>query len=165
MLPSWLNFVTGAYFAGVQADPDRVRGYVDEIGLEDISTYCKNNLRAFPYAQEPNVSLTERGLVAISAGFSKIHSVLYFCCKMTNATASSPWRSETVPSGTRLVVNAARLETKWYLWMSSCSVSYGACLLLAQRFPRVRVIQTLDQKVSQSRNSSYTEQWQHGGST
>ncbi|XP_047269317.1 protein TRANSPORT INHIBITOR RESPONSE 1-like [Capsicum annuum] len=134
---NWLNFVTGAYFAGVQADPDRVqinvqikrevRGYVDEIGVEDISTYCKNNLRAFPYAQEPNVSLTERGLVAISAGFSKIHSVLYFCCKMTNATASSPWRSETVPSGTRLVVNAARLETKWYLWMSSCSVYRAGC--------------------------------------
>ncbi|KAM3376561.1 GRR1-like protein 1 [Capsicum galapagoense] len=91
MLPSRLNFVTGTYFAGIQADPDkcagtkyqlifslichehhslmsfilshdtiripdlgmmitqsyklqrmRVRGYVDEIGLEDIDTYCKD---------------------------------------------------------------------------------------------------------------------------
>ncbi|KAM3267376.1 hypothetical protein P3S67_032426 [Capsicum chacoense] len=93
MLPSRLNFVTGTYFAGIQADPDkcagtkyqlifslichehhslmsfilshdtiripdlgmmitqsyklqrmRVRGYVDEIGLEDIDTYCLHSV-------------------------------------------------------------------------------------------------------------------------
>ncbi|PHT61718.1 hypothetical protein T459_34440 [Capsicum annuum] len=81
------------------------------------------------------------------------------------STASSPWRSKTAPSATRLLVNAARMETMRYLWMSSCSLSYGACLLIDQKLPRVRVIRTRDQKVSQLRNSSYTGQWQDGGST
>lgn len=38
-----------------------------------------------------------------------------------------------------LLANAAKLETMRSLWMSSCSVSYGACKLLGQKLPRLNV--------------------------
>ncbi|KAH6796513.1 F-box/RNI-like superfamily protein [Perilla frutescens var. hirtella] len=38
-----------------------------------------------------------------------------------------------------LLANAAKLETMRSLWMSSCSVSFGACKLLAQKIPRLNV--------------------------
>lgn len=59
-----------------------------------------------------------------------------------------------------LLANAAKLETMQYLCMSSCSVSYGACKLLDERVIRIQ-----SQRVSPSRNSTYTGQWQDGGST
>ncbi|XP_077240551.1 protein TRANSPORT INHIBITOR RESPONSE 1-like [Tasmannia lanceolata] len=38
-----------------------------------------------------------------------------------------------------LLANAAKFETMRSLWMSSCSVSFGACKLLAQKMPRLNV--------------------------
>lgn len=212
--------------------------YIKDTGLEEIANYCKEleELRVFPsdpYVQEPNVSLTERGLVAVSVGCPKLQSVLYFCYQMTNGAlvtiarnrpnltrfrlcfikpqtadyltlgpldadfggivhqckgllrlslsglltdrvfhyigvhakklemfsvafvGNSDLRLHYVLSGCEslckleirdfpfdgkaLLVNAARLDTMRYLWMSSCSVSYGACKLLAQKLPRVNV--------------------------
>ncbi|CAA3033313.1 Hypothetical predicted protein, partial [Olea europaea subsp. europaea] len=44
------------------------------------------------------------------------------------------------PFGDRaLLANAAKLETMRSLWMSSCSVSYGACKLLGQKMPNLNV--------------------------
>ncbi|CAA0828157.1 Protein TRANSPORT INHIBITOR RESPONSE 1 [Striga hermonthica] len=67
-----------------------VLDYIEDSGLEAISASCKdlNELRVFPsdpFGAEPNVSLTERGLVSISAGCPKLESVLYFCRQMSNA--------------------------------------------------------------------------------
>ncbi|KAH0658052.1 hypothetical protein KY289_026800 [Solanum tuberosum] len=44
-----------------------------------MDNYCKdltlkNLIREFPYVQEPDVSLTERGLVAFSAGSTRFYS-------------------------------------------------------------------------------------------
>nr|XP_016444979.1 PREDICTED: protein TRANSPORT INHIBITOR RESPONSE 1-like [Nicotiana tabacum] len=38
-----------------------------------------------------------------------------------------------------LLSNAAKLESMRSLWMSSCSVSFGACKLLGQKLPRLNV--------------------------
>ncbi|OVA15070.1 F-box domain [Macleaya cordata] len=38
-----------------------------------------------------------------------------------------------------LLANAGKLETMRSLWMSSCSVSFGACKLLGQKMPRLNV--------------------------
>lgn len=38
-----------------------------------------------------------------------------------------------------LLGNAAKLETMRSLWISSCSISYGACKLLQQKMPRLNV--------------------------
>ncbi|XP_015162555.1 protein TRANSPORT INHIBITOR RESPONSE 1-like [Solanum tuberosum] len=155
-----------------------------------MDNYCKdltlkNLIREFPYVQEPDVSLTERGLVAFSAGSTRFYSfaamvVIARNChhpSLQGITATSPfWR----PYGSRvslhlahakklkmlssgecnlglhsgfeshckvetrdspfgddkaLLVSAARLETMQYLWMSSCSISNGACELQDQEIP------------------------------
>lgn len=186
-----------------------------------------------PFDVEPNVALTEQGLVSVSEGCPKLQSVLYFCRQMSNAALltiarnrpnmtrfrlciiepripdyltlqpldegfgaivkhckdlqrlslsglltdrvfeyigtyakklemlSVAFAGETdlglhhvlsgceslrkleirdCPFGDKaLLANAAKLETMRSLWMSSCSVSFGACKLLGQKMPRVNV--------------------------
>lgn len=215
-----------------------VLDYIEDVGLEALAACCKDltELRVFPsdpFAAEPNVSLTERGLVSVSEGCPKLQSVLYFCRQMTNAalvTVAKNRPSMTcfrlciiepqapdyqtlqpldlgfgaivenykdlrrlslsglltdrvfeyigtygkkiemlsvafagdsdlglhhVLSGCErlckleirdcsfgdkaLLANAAKLETMRSLWMSSCSVSFGACKLLGQKMPRLNV--------------------------
>ena len=212
--------------------------YIEDSGLEALADTCKDlrELRVFPsepYGPEPNVSLTEQGLVSVSEGCPKLQSVLYFCRQMTNAALVTIARNR--PNMTRfrlcimeprtpdyltnqpldvgfgaivehckdlqrfslsglltdrcfeyignygkklemlsvafagdtdlalhhvlsgcdslrkleirdcpfgdkaLLANAAKLETMRSLWMSSCLVSFGACKLLAQKFPKLNV--------------------------
>ncbi|KAI0504349.1 hypothetical protein KFK09_015301 [Dendrobium nobile] len=214
-----------------------VMDLIEDVGLEAVASSCKHieELRVFPfdpYDAEP-VSLTERGLVSVSAGCPMLRSVLYFCRQMTNAALitiamNSPSLTcfrlcildpqtpdyltqqpldigfsaivqsckelrrlslsgrltdrvfhsigayanqvkmlsvafagdsdaglHYILSGCRslkkleirdcpfgdkaLLANAAKLETMRSLWMSSCSISFGACRLLAQRMPRLNV--------------------------
>lgn len=46
-----------------------------------------------------------------------------------------------------LLANAAKLETMRSLWMSSCSVSFGACKLLGRKMPRLNV-EVIDEQES-----------------
>ncbi|XP_022771005.1 protein TRANSPORT INHIBITOR RESPONSE 1-like [Durio zibethinus] len=215
-----------------------VLDYIEDSGLEALASSCKDlqELRVFPsdpFGVEPNVSLTEQGLVAISWGCPKLESVLYFCRQMSNAALVTIAQNrpnltrfrlciidpKTVdylthepldvgfgaivehckdlrrlslsglltdrvfdyigtyakklemlsvafagdsdlglhhvlsgceslrkleirdcPFGDKaLLANAAKLETMRSLWMSSCSVSFGACKLLGQKMPRLNV--------------------------
>ncbi|KAJ8748383.1 hypothetical protein K2173_003020 [Erythroxylum novogranatense] len=210
---------------------------IEDSGLESLGEVCKDlqELRVFPsdLGAEPNVSLTERGLVAVSHRCPNLQSVLYFCRQMTNAALVTIARNR--PNMTRfrlciieprtpdyvtlqpldvgfgaivehckelrrlslsglltdrvfeyigthakklemlsvafagdsdlglhhvmsgceslrkleirdcpfgdkaLLANATKLETMRSLWMSSCSVSFGACKLLGQKMPRLNV--------------------------
>ncbi|KAK4776330.1 hypothetical protein SAY86_005018 [Trapa natans] len=58
-----------------------------------------------------------------------------------------------------LLANAEKLETMRSLWMSSCSVSFGACKLLCRRMPRLNV-EVIDEtsEVAESRPESFTVQ-------
>ncbi|KEH43259.1 putative F-box domain, leucine-rich repeat domain, L domain-containing protein [Medicago truncatula] len=215
-----------------------VLDYIEDAGLDMLAASCKDlrELRVFPsdpFGLEANVALTEQGLVSVSEGCPKLHSVLYFCRQMTNAALNTIARNR--PNMTRfrlciieprtpdyltlqsldsgfgaivehckdlqrlslsglltdrvfehigtyakklemlsvafagdsdlglhhvlsgcdnlrkleirdcpfgdkaLLANAAKLETMRSLWMSSCSVSYGACKLLGQKLPRLNV--------------------------
>ncbi|XP_022869083.1 protein TRANSPORT INHIBITOR RESPONSE 1-like isoform X2 [Olea europaea var. sylvestris] len=215
-----------------------VLDYIEDAGLKALPSYCKDlqELRVFPsdpYGAEPNVSLTEQGLVTVSAGCPKLQSVLYFCRQMSNAALITIARNRPnlirfrlciidpqapdyltlepldtgfgaivehckellrlsmsglltdrvfeyigthakklemlsiafagdsdlglhnvlsgceslrkleimdCPFGDKaLLANAAKLETMRSLWMSSCSVSYGACKLLGQKMPKLNV--------------------------
>ncbi|EOX94947.1 hypothetical protein QUC31_004773 [Theobroma cacao] len=215
-----------------------VLDYIEDSGLEALASSCKDlqELRVFPsdpFGAEPNVSLTEQGLVAVSLGCPKLQSVLYFCHQMTNSAlvniaqnrpnltrfrlciiaprkpdyvtlepldvgfgaivqhckdlrrlslsglltdrvfeyigtyakklemlsvafaGDSDLGLHHVLSGCEslrkleirdcsfgdkaLLANAAKLETMRSLWMSSCSVSFGACKLLGQKMPRLNV--------------------------
>ncbi|XP_073283805.1 protein TRANSPORT INHIBITOR RESPONSE 1-like [Primulina huaijiensis] len=67
-----------------------VLDYIEDTGLEALASSCKDlqELRVFPsdpFGGEPNVSLTEQGLVTVSEGCPKLQSVLYFCRQMSNA--------------------------------------------------------------------------------
>ncbi|KAL0435827.1 UNVERIFIED_CONTAM: protein TRANSPORT INHIBITOR RESPONSE 1 [Sesamum radiatum] len=215
-----------------------VLDYIEDSGLEALAASCKDlqELRVFPsdpFGAEPNVSLTEQGLVSVSEGCPKLQSVLYFCRQMSNAALVAIARNRPklirfrlcileprvpdyltlepldtgfgaivenckelrrlslsglltdrvfkyigthakklemlsiafagdsdlglhhvlsgceslrkleirdCPFGDKaLLANAAKLETMRSLWMSSCSVSYGACKLLGQKLPRLNV--------------------------
>ncbi|KAF8400034.1 hypothetical protein HHK36_015908 [Tetracentron sinense] len=62
---------------------------IGDKGLGVVASSCKElqELRVFP--SDPhgvgNAAVTEEGLVAISMGCPKLHSLLYFCQQMTNA--------------------------------------------------------------------------------
>jgi transport inhibitor response 1 len=215
-----------------------VLDYIEDAGLDVLAASCKDlqELRVFPsdpYEPEANVSLSEQGLVSVSAGCPKLESVLYFCRQMSNAALRTIARNRPnmrkfrlciiepqtpdydtlqpldagfgaivehckdlqrlslsglltdrvfeyigtfakklemlsvafagesdlglhhilsgcenlrkleirdCPFGDKaLLANAAKLETMRSLWMSSCSVSYGACKLLGQKMPRLNV--------------------------
>lgn len=212
--------------------------YIEDSGLEAVASSCKDlqELRVFPsdpFGAEPNVSLTEQGLISVSEGCPKLQSVLYFCRQMSNAAliaiarnrpnfirfrlciieAQAPDYLTLEPLDTgfgaiveccknlrrlsmtglltdrvfkyigthakklemlsiafagdsdlglhhvlsgcdslrkleirdcpfgdeALLANAAKLETMRSLWMSSCSVSFGASKVLAQKMPRLNV--------------------------
>ncbi|XP_075483415.1 protein TRANSPORT INHIBITOR RESPONSE 1-like [Primulina tabacum] len=71
-----------------------VLDYIEDCGLEALASSCKDlqELRVFPsdpFGGEPNVSLTEQGLVFVSEGCPKLQSVLYFCRQMSNAALVS----------------------------------------------------------------------------
>ncbi|KAF5455171.1 hypothetical protein F2P56_024774 [Juglans regia] len=215
-----------------------VLDYIEDAGLVALAASCKDlrELRVFPsdpFGPEPNVGLTEQGLVSVSEGCPKLQSVLYFCRQMSNAALITIARNR--PNMTRfrlciiepqapdyltlqpldvgfgaivehckdlrrlslsglltdrvfqyigthakklemlsvafagesdlglhhilsgcenlrkleirdcpfgdkaLLANAAKLETMRSLWMSSCSVSFGACKLLGQKMPGLNV--------------------------
>ncbi|KAL8552981.1 hypothetical protein ACS0TY_001595 [Phlomoides rotata] len=215
-----------------------VLDYIEDIGLEALATSCKDlqELRVFPsdpFGVEANVSLTEQGLVSVSEGCPKLHSVLYFCRQMTNAALIAIAKNQPnfiifrlciieprapdyltlepldtgfgaivenctqlrrlslnglltdrvfkyigthakkleilsiafagdsdlglhhvlsgcgslrkleirdCPFGDEaLLANAAKLETMRSLWMSTCSVSFGACKMLARKMQRLNV--------------------------
>lgn len=64
---------------------------IGDKGLAVVASTCKElqELRVFPSdlhgEEDDNAAVTEVGLVAISAGCPKLHSILYFCKQMTNA--------------------------------------------------------------------------------
>ncbi|KAI3460835.1 hypothetical protein Pfo_017498 [Paulownia fortunei] len=215
-----------------------VLDYIEDAGLEALAASCKDlqELRVFPsdpFGAEPNVLLTEQGLVSVSEGCPKLQSVLYFCRQMSNAALVTIARNRPnmirfrlciieprapdyltlepldtgfgaivenckelrrlslsglltdrvfeyigthakklemlsiafagdsdlglhhvlsgceslrkleirdCPFGDKaLLANAAKLETMRSLWMSSCSVSFGACKLLGHKMPRLNV--------------------------
>ncbi|CAL9023857.1 unnamed protein product [Prunus brigantina] len=215
-----------------------VLDYIEDVGLDALAVSCKDlrELRVFPsdpFVVEPNVSLTEQGLISVSEGCPKLQSVLYFCRQMSNDALITIARNQPnftcfrlciieprtpdyitlepldvgfgaivehckdlrrlsvsglltdrafeyigthgkklemlslafagdsdlglhyvlsgcenlrkleirdCPFGDKaLLANAAKLETMRSLWMSSCSVSYGACKLLGQKLPRLNV--------------------------
>ncbi|XP_026461077.1 protein AUXIN SIGNALING F-BOX 2-like [Papaver somniferum] len=60
---------------------------IGDKGLDVVASSCNEleELRVSLYGGAVNGSVTEEGLVAISTGCPKLHSLLYFCHQMTNA--------------------------------------------------------------------------------
>ncbi|XP_051133832.1 transport inhibitor response 1-like protein Os04g0395600 [Andrographis paniculata] len=67
---------------------------VEDKGLEAVGSYCPllEELRVFPldpYDLDYYLGVTEQGFMAVSRGCPKLHYVLYFCRRMTNAAVAT----------------------------------------------------------------------------
>ncbi|XP_055830656.1 protein TRANSPORT INHIBITOR RESPONSE 1-like isoform X2 [Solanum dulcamara] len=106
-----------------------VLDYIEDSGLEEIANSCKElqELRVFPsdpFAAGPNVSLTEQGLVAVSAGCPKLQSVLYFCRQMTNDALVTIARNR--PNMIRFRLCILEPRTPDYLTLEPLDAGFGA---------------------------------------
>ncbi|KAB2056768.1 hypothetical protein ES319_A11G126100v1 [Gossypium barbadense] len=106
-----------------------VLDYVEDSGLEELASSCKDlqELREFPcdpFGAEPNVSLTEQGLVAVSLGCPKLRSVLYFCRRMSNAALVTI--AQNRPNLTRFRLCIIEPKTPDYLTLEPLDVGFGA---------------------------------------
>ncbi|GMI66567.1 TRANSPORT INHIBITOR RESPONSE 1 [Hibiscus trionum] len=106
-----------------------VLDYIEDSGLEALASSCKDlqELRVFPsdpFGVEPNVSLTEQGLVAVSLGCPKLQSVLYFCRRMTNAALVTI--AQNCPNFTRFRLCIIEPKTADYLTLEPLDIGFGA---------------------------------------
>ncbi|MBA0741531.1 hypothetical protein Gogos_014677 [Gossypium gossypioides] len=106
-----------------------VLDYVEDSGLEELASSCKDlqELRVFPsdpFGAEPNVSLTEQGLVAVSLGCPKLQSVLYFCRRMSNAALVTI--AQNCPNLTRFRLCIIEPKTPDYLTLEPLDAGFGA---------------------------------------
>ncbi|KAJ4955274.1 hypothetical protein NE237_012057 [Protea cynaroides] len=106
-----------------------VLDYIEDSGLESLAASCKDlqELRVFPsdpYGAEENVTLTEQGLVSVSEGCPKLHSVLYFCRQMTNAALFAIARNR--PNMTRFRLCILEPRTPDYLTLQPLDAGFGA---------------------------------------
>ncbi|KAL5561553.1 hypothetical protein UlMin_031300 [Ulmus minor] len=106
-----------------------VLDYIEDAGLEVLAASCKDlrELRVFPsdpFAVEPNVALTEQGLISVSEGCSKLHSVLYFCRQMSNAALLTIARNR--PNFTCFRLCIIEPKTPDYLTLQPLDVGFGA---------------------------------------
>lgn len=77
-----------------------------------------------PFGDEPNVSLTEQGLVLVSEGCPKLESVLYFCRRMSNDALVTIAKNR--PSMIRFRLCIIDPQTPDYLTLEPLDVGFGA---------------------------------------
>lgn len=103
--------------------------YIEDLGLEALAASCKDlrELRVFPsdpFGLEPNVALTERGLVVVSEGCPKLQSVLYFCRQMSNDALVTIARNR--PNMTRFRLCIIEPRKPDYLTLQPLDAGFGA---------------------------------------
>ncbi|KAL5795516.1 hypothetical protein ACOSQ2_000336 [Xanthoceras sorbifolium] len=106
-----------------------VLDYIEDSGLEVLAASCKDlqELRVFPsepFGVEPNVSLTEQGLVCVSEGCPKLESVLYFCRQMSNDALVTIARNRPNMTRFRLCIIEPRIPD--YLTHQPLDTGFGA---------------------------------------
>ncbi|GFQ02325.1 protein transport inhibitor response 1 [Phtheirospermum japonicum] len=127
-----------------------VLDYIEDAGLEAVAASCKDleELRVFPSAPfeaEPNVSLTERGLVSVSQGCPKLQSVLYFCRQMSNAALIAIARNR--PNMTRFRLCIIEPRASDYLTLEPLDVGFGAIVENCKELRRLSLSGLLTDRV------------------
>lgn len=113
-------------------------------GFGSIVQHCKNLTRlslsgfltdrVFQYIGAHGKKLEMLSLAFAGDSDLGLHYILSGCEKLRKLEIRD------CPFGDKaLLANAGKLETMRSLWMSSCSVSFGACKLLGEKMPRVNV--------------------------
>ncbi|XP_062019247.1 protein TRANSPORT INHIBITOR RESPONSE 1-like [Rosa rugosa] len=124
--------------------PDYLTHEPLDVGFGAIVEHCKDlrrlsvsgllTDRAFEYIGTYGKRLEMLSLAFAGDSDLGLHHVLSGCDNLRKLEIRD------CPFGDKaLLANAAKLETMRSLWMSSCSVSYGACKLLGQKLPRLNV--------------------------
>lgn len=127
-----------------------VLDHIEDSGLAVLASFCKDleELRVLPsepYVVEPNVALTEQGLVSVSVGCPKLQSVLYFCRQMTNAALVAIARS--CPNMTRFRLCIIDPLTPDYLTMQSLDTGFGAIVEHCKQLQRLSLSGLLTDRV------------------
>ncbi|MBA0645546.1 hypothetical protein Goklo_013635 [Gossypium klotzschianum] len=127
-----------------------VLDYIEDSGLEVLASSCKDlqELRVFPsdpFGAEPNVSLTEQGLVAVSLGCPKLQSVLYFCRRMSNEALVTIARNR--PNFTRFRLCIIEPKTADYLTLEPLDVGFGAIVQYCKDLKRLSLSGLLTDRV------------------
>ncbi|XP_041016753.1 protein TRANSPORT INHIBITOR RESPONSE 1-like [Juglans microcarpa x Juglans regia] len=129
-----------------------VLDYIEDAGLDALAASCKDlrELRVFPsdpFGPEPNVGLTEQGLVSVSEGCPKLQSVLYFCRQMSNAALITIARNR--PNMTRFRLCIIEPHTPDYLTLQPLDVGFGAIVEHCKDLRRLSVSGLLTDRVFQ----------------
>ncbi|XP_073314751.1 protein TRANSPORT INHIBITOR RESPONSE 1-like [Primulina huaijiensis] len=127
-----------------------VLDYIEDSGLEALASSCKDlhELRVFPsdpFGGEPNVSLTEQGLVYVSEGCPKLQSVLYFCRQMSNAALVSIARNCPKMIRFRLCIIEPRAPD--YLTYEPLDTGFGAIVGRCKELRRLSLSGLLTDRV------------------
>ncbi|CAA7398462.1 unnamed protein product [Spirodela intermedia] len=126
-----------------------VMDLIEDDGLEAVASSCKQleDLRVFPsdpYGQAPPVALTERGLVAVSAGCPRLQSVLYFCRQMTNAALAAIACNRPNLVRFRLCIMEPRVPD--YVTLQPLDAGFGAVVAACHGLRRLSVSGLLTDK-------------------
>ncbi|KAF7153909.1 hypothetical protein RHSIM_Rhsim01G0280500 [Rhododendron simsii] len=129
-----------------------VLDYIEDSGLDALAASCKDlrELRVFPsdpFGPEPNVSLTEQGLVSVSEGCPKLESVLYFCRQMSNAALTAIANNR--PNLTRFRLCILEPRTPDYLTLEPLDAGFGAIVERCKDLRRLSLSGLLTDRVFQ----------------
>ncbi|XP_054814470.1 protein TRANSPORT INHIBITOR RESPONSE 1-like [Prosopis cineraria] len=127
-----------------------VLDYIEDAGLNALASSCRDlrELRVFPsdpFGLEPNVALTEHGLVSVSEGCPKLQSVLYFCRQMSNAALITIARNR--PNLTRFRLCIMEPRTPDYLTLQPLDVGFGAIVEHCKNLQRLSLSGLLTDRV------------------
>ncbi|XP_073150315.1 protein TRANSPORT INHIBITOR RESPONSE 1-like [Henckelia pumila] len=127
-----------------------VLDYIEDSGLDALASSCKDlqELRVFPsdpFGGEPNVSLTEKGLVSVSEGCPKLQSVLYFCRQMSNAALVAIARNR--PKMIRFRLCIIEPQTPDYLTHEPLDTGFGAIVENCKELRRLSMSGLLTDRV------------------
>lgn len=123
---------------------------IEDIGLEAVAASCKDlqELRVFPsdpFGADPNVILTEQGLVAVSEGCPKLQSVLYFCRQMSNVALAAIAMNRPNMIRFRLCILEPRAPD--YLTLEPLDTGFGAIVQHCKELRRLSLSGLLTNRV------------------
>ncbi|XP_076887627.1 protein TRANSPORT INHIBITOR RESPONSE 1-like [Bidens hawaiensis] len=113
---------------------------VGDKGLEAVGSHCPllEELRVFPVDPfDQKLGVTDSGLVAVSKGCPKLHYILYFCQRMTNAAVITV--AENCPNFTHFRLCIMNPREPDYLTNEPMDEAFGAIVKTCTKLQRLSV--------------------------